>query len=384
MIKRVKTKSSTPGKSSVKSSKIDKTSVLSFFSESDSDSTENSKAFDNPQEPKGRDSSEDANIPETPLPEPGNPAQSGANYSSPNFSLNTGKITEKPKSQMNTDYGPAFSGKSYRPLQQTASREDSVPSLVNPGMSKPVLEKYQSANEIATQNAAFPKDFKAEMNPIKNSFSAESLDQREPIKNSVYQEVNRVKFGSLDNAKNNLKAKSDSQIQNLMNPETQADYFTSSAKEALPSNFFTKGDLAPSNVFTEYSNTTAEYGKGNMPQTKESSSMMTQKSAEAARISSPQRASDSLASAPEGKSSFKGDSIPRPEANVNTSIRDTVANSSSKDSMQTGKNNTLSLSESGRSFFVSNFTPISPTISGAIDNSSLNTSNAESQISSNA
>lgn len=383
MIKRVKTKSSTPGRASVKSSRIDKSSVLDVFGGSDEDSTENAKAFDNPQEPRGKDSSENANIPDMPLPEPSDPSRSGSNFSSPNFSLNTGKLAEQPKNQMNTDYGPNLSDKAYRPLQQTAAREDSVPSLVDPGMSKPVLDKYRPANEIATQNAAFPKDFKAEMNPIRNDFSAESLDQRDVAKNAVYQEVNQVKFGSLDNAQKNLKEKSNSQIQSLMNPDIQADYFTSSAKDALPGNFFSRGDLAPSNVFSEYNSTTGEYGKGEMPQTKEASSMMTQKSTEAGRASSPQRAADSL-SAAEGKGSFKGDSIPAPSPNVNTGIKDTVLNSlSNKDSMQTGKNNTFSLSESGKSFFVSNFTSVPPGISGAIDNSSANTSNAESQISSN-
>jgi hypothetical protein len=381
MIRKVKTKSSSPGKASVKSSKIDKANVMDIFSGGDEDSTENSKAFDNPQESRGRDSSADANIPETPLPEPGDPSRSGATYESPNFSLNTNKLKEKPNSQITNRESP-LSDKAYRPLQKTATREDAVPSLNNPGMSKPVLDKYPQANQIATDNAAFPKDFRSEMNPVSSDFTAKSLDQREPMKNALYTEVNQVKFESFDNAKNKLKEKSDSEINRLTNPEVQADYFTSSAKEGLPSNFFAKGDLAPSNVFSEYNNTTGDYGKGNMPQTNEASSMMTQKSVEAANISSPQRGADALTNT-EGKGSFKGDKISKPEANVNTGIKDTVTNSlSSKDSMSTEKSNNLSLGQMGRSFFVSNFSSVSPGITGAIDNSSSNTSNAESQISS--
>jgi hypothetical protein len=383
MIKRVKTKSSTPGRSSVKSERVDRASVLSIFGGSDQDSTENSKAFDNPQEERGQDTSENANVPEMPMAEPGDPGRTGANFSSPNFSLNTGKITEKPKSQMNSDYGPSLPDKTSKPLQKTATNEGSVPSLINPGMPKPVLDRYQPANEVAKQNASFPKDFRSEMSPIREGFTTESLDQREPIKNSLYSQANQIKFESFDNAKRNLKEKSDSEIQNLTNPEIQADYFTSSAKEAIPGNFFATSEMAPSNVFSEYNNTTAEYGKGQMPQTKESSSLMTEKSGEAARISSPQRASDSLGNT-EGKSSFKGDSISKPELSVDTGIKDKVTGSlSNKESMQSGKDNSSSLGQWGKSYFVSNFSSVPPGISGAVENSSTNTSNAESQVSSN-
>ena len=318
-----------------------------------------------------------------PLPEPGNPSRSGSNFSSPNFSLNTGKLSEKPREQIGIDHGPEMSEKAYRPLQKTSSQEGTIPSLADPGMSKPVLDKYPTANEIAAQNSSFPVDFKSEMDPVRRDFSLQSLDQRDQAKNAIFQEVNQVKFESLENVNKNLKTRSESKIQELTNPEVQADYFTSSAKDALPGNFFSRGELSPSNVFSQYNSNTAEYGKGEMPQTKESSALMSQKSAEAAKIASPQRAADSLSNS-DGKSSFKGDSIPRPEANVNTGIKDTVLSSlSAKDSMQGGKNNALSSSEVGKSFFVSNFTSVGPGISGAINNSSSNTSNAETQISSN-
>jgi hypothetical protein len=57
MLKKVKTKTSTPGRASVTSQKIEKKNVLDVFGGSDEDSTENSKAFDNPQEERGHDSS---------------------------------------------------------------------------------------------------------------------------------------------------------------------------------------------------------------------------------------------------------------------------------------------------------------------------------------
>lgn len=380
MIKSVKTRSSTPGRASVKSAKIDRSSVLGIFDGSEEDSSENSRAFDNPQEPRGRDASNDTRVPEMPMPSPKDPPHAGSKYNSPNFSYNSNKITENPKVQMNSDFGPHLSEKAERPLQQTATREGVIPSLADPGMSRPVLEKYSPANEIATKNASFPRDFKSEMNPVRENFSAESIAALEPTKNAFYQEVNQVKFQSFDEAKKGLKQKSDSEIPGLMDPGVQPDYFTSSAKQAIPSDFFSKGELSPSNVFASHSNTTGDYGRGDMPQTREASSMLSQQSVEAGRTSSPQRAVEALSSV-DGRGSMKGESISKQNVSVDRSLQDRVSQSlSSKDSMNSSRESTFSLADSGRSFFISNFSIAPSTISSVINTSSSNTSSTESQI----
>ena len=192
MLKKVRTKSSAPGRSSVKGSKVEKSNILDIFSGSDEDSTENSRAFDNPQEERGY-SSEGIKTPDTPLPIIGDPPRGGAKYNSPNFNLNTGKISEKPREQLGLK-STSLSEKATNPLTTTSTRDSKITNLGSITMSKAVIEKYPVANDIARSNASYPADFKSEMNPIKNGFNNDAFNQLAPAKNSVYQNVNEIAF----------------------------------------------------------------------------------------------------------------------------------------------------------------------------------------------
>jgi hypothetical protein len=382
MIKKVKTKTSTPGKASVKGSKPEKADLLSIFSGSDEDSAENSKAFDNPQEERGYDSSQGAKTPDMPLPSPGDPGKSGAQYSNPNFNLNTGQLTSKPKEQMSMKSIP-LTDRAKEPLSTVQSNGDKISNLSDVKMSRPVLEKYPAANDIAQSNASFPSDFSSEFSPAKDGFRIESLDQRDQAKNELYQKVTEIQFQKVNEVKTELNTQASDKINQFTNPEVQADYFTSAAKDSITPDFFAKGDLAPSNVFSEYSSTTGEYGKGQLPQTKEASSTMSNNSSQAGQMSSPQRGADAISSA-EGSNSFKGGSeFTKPSVSVDTSSKDQITSASDSSSMSSQKSNTSSNGFSAKSFFVSNFSPISPAISDVTSSQSNNTDSASSEVSTN-
>lgn len=377
MIKKVKTRSSPTGKTSVKGSKPEKADMLSIFSGSDEDSAENSKAFDNPQENRGHDSSEGSRVPEMPLPSPGNPGRSGAQFSSPNFNLNTSKLTSKPQEQMSMKQ-PALTDRVKEPLSPVQIRDGNITNLANTQMSKPVLEKYPAANDIARSNASFPSDFSSELSPIKQGFNVESLDQRDQAKNQLYQKITEIQFQKVDEVKSELDNQMQDKINQFTNPEIQADYFTSKARESITPDFFAKGDLAPSNVFSEYSSSTSEYGKGNLPQTQESSTMMTNNSAEAGKMSSPQRAADAVGSA-EGSGKFPGAQIENQPISLDMSAKDKVSDASNS-SLGSEGDITSNLASSSKDFFVSNFSPISPSIKNISSESSNNTNVAASEV----
>jgi len=379
MIKKVKTRSSPTGKASVKGYKPEKTDLLSIFSGSDEDSTENSKAFDNPQEERGHNSSEGSRVPEMPLPSPGDPGRSGAQFSSPNFNLNTGKLTSKPQEQMSMKQ-PALTDRVKEPLSPVQTKDSNITNLANTQMSKPVLEKYPAANDIARSNASFPSDFSSELSPIKQGFNVESLDQRDQAKNQLYQKITEIQFQKINETKSELNNQMQDKINQFTNPEIQADYFTSKAKESITPDFFAKGDLAPSNVFSEYSSSTSEYGKGKLPQTQESSTMMSNNSAEAGKISSPQRAADAVGSA-EGSGKFSGAQIENQPVSLDMSAKDQVSNASNSSFSSEG-NLVSDLASSSKSFFVSNFSPISPSIKSVSSDSANNTNVAASEVTS--
>jgi hypothetical protein len=380
MIKKVKTKSSAPGRASVTGSKIEKNDVTSIFSGSDEDSTENSKAFDNPQESRGHNSSEGAKTPEMNVPTPGDPGQAGSNFSSPNFNIATGNLTAKPKEQLSMSQ-PSMNEKSRSPLSTVQTKDGSISNLANTKMSKPVVEKYPPANDIAKSNSAFPSDFKSEFNPIKSGFNVDSLDQRDEAKNQLYQKITEIQFEKIESGRTELKTQAEEKINEYTNPQIQADYFTSRAKEAATPSFL-KNELSPSNVYSDYSSASGEYGKGQMPQTQEASSTMTQKSTEASHASSPQRAADSINSA-DGKGKFKGGEAKSPSLNIDQSGKERVLGSSDSSSMMDQKSQTSSLGSNAKSFFVSNFSPISPMIGDTMSNSSATTQNISTEVSSN-
>ena len=373
MLKKVRTKSSAPGRSSVKGSKVEKSNILDIFSGSDEDSTENSRAFDNPQEERGY-SSEGIKTPDTPLPIIGDPPRGGAKYNSPNFNLNTGKISEKPREQLGLK-STSLSEKATNPLTTTSTRDSKITNLGSITMSKAVIEKYPVANDIARSNASYPADFKSEMNPIKNGFNNDAFNQLAPAKNSVYQNVNEIAFSKTQDVNHNLKIKSSEEIGKLTNPDIQGDFFTTKAKESISPNFLSSSDLAPSNVFSEYSSSTGEYSKGQFPESTKASTMLSDKSAQAANISSPQRGADLLSNT-EGKSAFKGGEPKQFDVNVSMSPRDQVISSN----RNIKSNETSSIASSAKSFFVSNFGNSS--IDNSINGSSSSTDTASSSVSS--
>jgi hypothetical protein len=380
MLKKVKTKSSAPGRAAVQGSKIEKGDVTSIFSGSDEDSTENSKAFDNPQESRGHNSAEGSKTPEINIPDPGNPGQSGTAFNNPNFGIDTQKITSKPREQMNMRQ-PDLSERAKNPLSSFDSKDGSISNLSNTNMSKPVIEKYPQANEVARSNSSFPSDFKSEFAPIKNGFQIDSLDQREEAKTQLYQKVTQVSFDKMESSRTEIRTKTEEKISEYTNPEAQADYFTSQAKEAITPNFF-KQELSPSNVYSEYTSASGEYGKGQFPQSQDASSTLTQKSADAAHTSSPQRAADSIDSA-KGTGQFKGGEPKKFEANLDMSSKEKIMSSSSSSSYSDQNSQTSALASESKSFFTSNFAPIVPTIGGTMSNSSQTTDGAASEVSSN-
>ncbi len=379
MIKKVKTKSSTPGRSSVQGSKIEKGNILDIFSGSDEDSTENSKAFDNPQESRGHDSSEGARTPDLNTPEPGDPGRAGTNFESPNFKINTKNLTSKPESMIGMKE-TGLSDRAKTPLSTVETRNGKVPGLAETNMSKPVLEKYPAANDIARSNASYPSDFASQLMPIKSGLNADSLDQRSEVKNQVYQKVTEVPFQMLDDKRIELKTKAEEKVSEYTNPQIQADYFTSKGKEALTPDFL-KQEMSPSNVFNEYSSTTGEYGKGQFPETQKASSTITDKSAEAGNVSSPQRGADALNNT-QGRGNFKGEQPQTPAINIDQSGVDKVKSNDSSGMLSQGSQS-RSLSSEAKSFFFSNFGPISPTISDTISGSSSTTDSAASTVTSN-
>ena len=376
MIKSVRTKSSAPGRASVKSSTIQKSDILNIFSGSDDDSTENSKAFDNPQEERGHNSADGAKTPDTPLPTIGNPSRSGANYNNPNFNLNTNKISEKPKSQLGTK-STTLSEKAARPLANTSTNDSKITNLSSVTMSKAVIEKYPAANDIARSNSSYPADFKSEMDPIKGKFNNDAFNQFIPTKNSVYQNVNEIAFSKVEEVNTNLKLKSSEEIGKFTNPEIQGDFFTAKAKDTISPNFLNTSELAPSNVFSEYSSSAGEYGKGQFPESTQASKMVSNNSTQAANISSPQRGADLLSNT-EGKSSFKGGEPKQFDVNVDMSARDQVL--SSDKNIKT--DNTSSIAASSKAFFVSNFGSIPGNINDSINGSSNTTDSVSSNVSS--
>lgn len=378
MIRKVKTKTSSPGKASVKSSKPEKTDMLSIFSGSDEDSTENSKAFDNPQETRGQNSSKYSKIPDTPFPATDTSDRGGAKYSNPNFNLNVDRIVSKPKEQLSIKSIP-LSEKAQEPLSDVQTDKDKISHLSNVQMSKPILEKYPAGENISKSVSSFPSDFNSELSLTKDSFNFQSLDQRDQTKKQLYQKVTEIQFQKVNDIKTELYVQSEDKIDQFTNPQIQADYFTSKTKESISSDFFTKGDLAPSNVFSEYSSSTAEYGKGDFPQTKEASSKMTDMSKEAAYTSSPQRAADTLSSTPEGKSQMIDSEIQSPQVSVDTSIKGQVKSALTNNLSKSSE--TTSLGSMSKSFFISNFSIAKPVINETILNSSSNSDSIASEVS---
>lgn len=380
MIKKVKTKNSTPGRSSVQGSKVEKGNVLDIFSGGEEDSTENSKAFDNPQETRAHNSSEGAKTPEINTPDVGDPGRGGSDFESPNFKVNTRNITSKPRAMMDMK-DPAVPDRANSPLSNVQTKNSNIPGLAETSMSKQVLEKYPAANEIARSNASYPADFSSQFSPVKDSFNTDFSKERNDTKNQVYQKVTEISFQKLEDQRTEIKTKAEEKVSEYTNPQVQADYFTSQAKDALTPSFF-KQELSPSNVFNEYSSATGEYGQGQFPETTKASSMISEKSSEAGKTSSPQRGSDSLRNA-EGKGKFGGESPTTPEINIDQSGREKVAAAGDPSSMLSQKSQAFSLSSESKSFFFSNFGPITPTISDTISSSSSNTDNAVSNVSSN-
>jgi len=368
MLKKVKTKTSTPGRASVKSQKIEKKNILDVFSGSDEDSTENSKAFDNPQEERGYDSSEGPKAsPDMPLPEPGNPGRAGAKWDNPNFQIGTGNIKKKPSDQLGMK-SLNLSEKADKPLANTSTRDGAITNLGSTKMSRAVVEKYPGANEIATSNASYPSDFASQMSPIKSGFTNyDSFSQLTPAKNSIFQSVQEIPFEKSNDLRKTMKNQSDTEIGKLMNPETQSDFFTDQARTSIPGDFLTTSDISSQNASSNFVSQTGEAGSGQFPQSKEASSTMTQKSSEAAHISSPQRGADSLESA-NGKSTFKGGDKKDFSVNTDMSTRDKVQGTNSSN-LTSQSSQTSSLSESSRSFFVSNFSAIPNSITSGIDQS---------------
>lgn len=380
MLKKVKTKSSAPGRASVEGSKIERGDVTSIFSGSDQDSTENSKAFDNPQESRGHNSADGSKTPEINIPDPGNPGRSGTAFNNPNFGVDTQKITSKPGEQINMRQ-PDLNDRAKNPLTFVDTKDGSISNLSSVNMSRPVREKYPQANEVARSNSSFPSDFKSQFAPIKNGFQVDSLDQREEVKTQLYQKVTQVSFDKMESSRTEIRTKTEEKISEYTNPEAQADYFTSQAKEAITPNFF-KQELSPSNVYSEYTSASGEYGKGGFPQSQDASSTLTQKSADAANISSPQRAADAIDSSKDaGK--FKGGEPKKFEANVDMSSKEKIMSSSSSSAYSNQGSQTSALGSEAKSFFVSNFAPITPTIGGTMSNSSQTTDGAASEVSSN-
>jgi hypothetical protein len=377
MLKKVKTKSSAPGRASVSSGKIEKKNVLDIFSGSDEDSTENSKAFDNPQEERGYDSSEGTKVsPDMPLAEPGNPGRAGALWNNPNFSVNTGNIKKKPSQQLGMK-SLNLSDKANTPLTDTSTRDGSITNLGSTKMSKAVVEKYPGANEIATSNASYPSDFKNQMSPIKSGFTnSESFNHLAPAKNSIFQSVQEIPFEKSNDFRKTMKDQSDTEIGRLMNPEIQGDTFTEQARTSIPGDFLTSSDISPQKVASNYASQTGEAGKGQFPQSKEASSTLTQKSSEAAHISSPQRASDSLEGV-DGKSTFKGGEKKDFSVNTDMSVKDKVRGSANNDLASQGTN-TSSLGQSSKSFFVSNFSIVPDSIGSGINQSTASTDSVSS------
>jgi hypothetical protein len=377
MLKKVKTKNSAPGRASVGNKKVEKKNILDIFSGSDSDSTENSKAFDNPQEERGYDSSQGANAsPDMPLPVPGNPGRTGASWESPNFTVNTGVIKEKPSEQLGMQ-APTLSEKANSPLTQTSTRDSSITNLGSTKMSKAVVEKYPMANDVARKNASFPSDFSGEINPLKSGFNADFFPEMGIAKNNVFQSVREVPFDRSNTIRQTMKTQSDEDIKKLMNPETQGDTFTEQARTSIPGDFLTTSDISKENVFSSYSSQTGEAGQGKFSQTKEASTTMTDNSAKAANSASPQRAADALDSA-NGKSTFKSGSNKEFEAKVDTSVKDKVTGASGSGNLSAQGTNTTSLGDSSKSFFLSNFGGIPGGITSGMDESAVSTDSVSS------
>jgi hypothetical protein len=376
MIKKVRTKKSTPGRGSVQGNKVEKSNIMSIFGGSDEDSTENSKAFDNPQEERGRDTSEDTNTPDQPLPDPQNPGRAGASWENPNFKSNTGQLKEKPREQM-SQKSLNLSDRANRPLQKTSTQDGSITNLGNVKMSKAVVEKYPLANDVARSNSSYPSDFRSELGPIKTDFSANSFSEMAPTKNNLYQSVTEVKFEKSDELRKELRDRSTEHISKMMNPEIQADTFTDQARSAIPADFLTSSDISSQNVFSTYSSNMGVYGQGNMPETKEASAKVTENSQKAGHEASPQRAVDGVNSV-DGKGAFKGKEITPMEANTDMSIKDKVMSAASPDSMTQQQIGTTSLGDSSKAFFLSNFSPIPGSVSSGMDESSASTDNVSS------
>lgn len=376
MIKKVKTKNSAPGRASVEGSKIEKSNILSIFSGSDEDSTENSKAFDNPQEERGYNSNEGAKTPDAPLADPLNAGRAGASWENPNFKSNTGQLKEKPRAQM-SQKSLNLSDKANRPLQKTSTQDGLITNLSNTKMSKAVVEKYPLANDVARSNSSYPSDFRSELGPIKTDFSANSFSEMAPTKNNLYQNVTEVKFEKSDELRKELRDGSTKDIGKMMNPETQPDIFTDQARSAIPSDFLTSSDISSQNVFSSYSSNMGVYGQGNMPETKEASSKVTENSQIAGKETSPQRAADSMNSV-DGKGAFKGKEITPMEVNTDMSIKDKIISAASSDSMSRQRTGTMSLGESSKSFFLSNFSSIPGSVSSGMDESSGSTDSVSS------
>ena len=339
---------------------------------SDQDSTENSKAFDNPQEERGYDSTQNAKTPDMPLPEPGNPGSAGASYSSPNFKLNTAVMKEQPKQQLGTN-SLTLNDKANTPLQDIGTKGGNIKPLQDAKMSKPLLETVPNANDIAHKNASFPADFKSEASPVQKEFNADSLSEMQPTKNSVFQSVTNIPFETAEPPIKEIKDKSKDDVSNLVNPTTQPGVFTDQAKTSIPGDFLTTSDLSSSNVYSQYSSTTKEYGAGKFPESTEASGKMSQKAAESANAASPQRAADSINNT-KGKGSMKASEIPRPDAKVDMTPRDqAVAAATSVSSTP--------VDGSAKSFFVSNFKSVPSSITSGMDESSSNTDNVASNLS---
>jgi hypothetical protein len=302
-----------------------------------------------------------------PLAEPGNPGRAGALWNNPNFSVNTGNIKKKPSQQLGMK-SLNLSDKANTPLTDTSTRDGSITNLGSTKMSKAVVEKYPGANEIATSNASYPSDFRSQMSPIKSGFTnSESFSQLTPAKNSIFQSVQEIPFEKSNDLRKTMKNQSDTEIGKLMNPETQSDFFTDQARTSIPGDFLTTSDISSQNASSNFVSQTGEAGSGQFPQSKEASSTMTQKSSEAAHISSPQRGADSLESA-NGKSTFKGGDKKDFSVNTDMSTRDKVQGTNSSN-LTSQSSQTSSLSESSRSFFVSNFSAIPNSITSGIDQS---------------
>jgi hypothetical protein len=376
MIKKVKTKKSVPGRSSVEGSKVEKSNILSIFSGSDEDSTENSKAFDNPQEERGYNSNEGAKTPDAPLADVPNPGRAGATWANPNFKSNTGQIKQKPREQLSqSSFG--VSEKANRPLSKTSTQDGSITNLGNVSMSRAVVEKYPQANNVARSNSSYPADFRSEMAPMKNGLNAESFSKMAPIKNDLFQSVTEVNFEKSDEIRKNLREQSTEHVGKMMNPDIQADTLNDQAKTAIPSDFLTSSDISSENVYSSYSSSMGVYGSGEFPETKDSSSKIGDASKKAGYDASPQRAADGI-SKTEGKADFKGNEITPMEANTDMSIKDKVMSASSTGPMSEQQAGTTSLGESSKSFFLSNFSGVPGSITSGMDESSISTDTVSS------